>query len=150
MKRKLFSYRLAGLFLFPLLALLACTEQEARPDSVSAPLPRPSVPPSTHSHPITLFMAGDVMLGRGIDQVLPHPGDPLIHEPALKSARGYVELAERANGPISKPVDFSYIWRDTLAELARVAPDVVLINPETSINSRGEPDTGRRGAARSR
>jgi len=26
------------------------------------------------NHSITLFMAGDVMIGRGIDQVLPHPG----------------------------------------------------------------------------
>jgi hypothetical protein len=25
------------------------------------------------SAPITIFMAGDVMTGRGIDQVLPHP-----------------------------------------------------------------------------
>ena len=26
----------------------------------------------------TLFLAGDVMTGRGIDQVLPHPADPLV------------------------------------------------------------------------
>ena len=30
---------------------------------------------------ITLFLCGDVMTGRGIDQVLPHPGDPRLHEP---------------------------------------------------------------------
>jgi hypothetical protein len=27
-----------------------------------------------------LFLCGDVMLGRGIDQVLPQPCDPAIHE----------------------------------------------------------------------
>jgi len=27
------------------------------------------------------------MTGRGIDQVLPHPNDPLIHEPYMKRAR---------------------------------------------------------------
>ena len=85
------------------------------------------------SNPITIFMCGDVMTGRGIDQVLPHPGDPLIHEPYMKSARGYVEIAEKANGQIQKPVSFSYIWGDAIKELERVAPDVRIINLETSV-----------------
>jgi len=84
-------------------------------------------------NPITIFMCGDVMTGRGIDQVLPHPGDPLIHEPYMKSARGYVEIAEKANGQIQKPVSFSYIWGDAIKELERVAPDVRIINLETSV-----------------
>ena len=82
---------------------------------------------------ITLFLSGDVMTGRGIDQVLPHPNGPLIHEPYMQSATGYVELAEQANGPIQQPVTFSYIWGDALAELDRVRPDVRLINLETSV-----------------
>lgn len=82
---------------------------------------------------ITIFMCGDVMTGRGIDQVLPHPSDPRIHEPYLQSARGYVELAEAANGTIAKPVGFSYIWGDALTELQRQAPDLRLINLETSV-----------------
>jgi len=48
------------------------------------------------------------MTGRGIDQVLPHPFDPAIHEPYVKNAKDYVQLAESANGPIPKPVSFSY------------------------------------------
>ena len=80
-------------------------------------------------------MCGDVMTGRGIDQVLPHPGDPLIHESYLKSARGYVKIAEEVNGPIQQPVSFSYIWGDALAEFNRVAPHVRLINLETSITT---------------
>ncbi|HHO67557.1 MAG TPA: poly-gamma-glutamate biosynthesis protein, partial [Gammaproteobacteria bacterium] len=37
--------------------------------------------PATDAGRIRLFLGGDVMTGRGIDQVLPHPGDPRIHEP---------------------------------------------------------------------
>ena len=29
---------------------------------------------------ITIFLCGDVMTGRGIDQILPHPSDPTIYE----------------------------------------------------------------------
>jgi hypothetical protein len=29
---------------------------------------------------ITIFMCGDVMTGRGIDQILAHPSDPTIYE----------------------------------------------------------------------
>jgi len=82
---------------------------------------------------ITLFLCGDVMTGRGIDQVLPHPSDPKIYEPYLRDANGYVRLAERENGPISRPVDFSYIWGDALEELERVAPDLRIINLETAV-----------------
>jgi poly-gamma-glutamate synthesis protein (capsule biosynthesis protein) len=82
---------------------------------------------------ITLFLCGDVMTGRGIDQILPHPAPPGLHEPCVESALGYVELAERANGPIPRPVDFAYVWGDALAELDRVRPDLRLINLETSI-----------------
>ncbi len=83
--------------------------------------------------PLTLFLCGDVMTGRGVDQALPHPGDPRIHEPHVKSAERYVEIAERANGPIPRPVDFSYIWGDALEELARVRPSARIVNLETSI-----------------
>ena len=78
------------------------------------------------------------MTGRGIDQILPHPGDPMIHESYMKSARGYVKLAEEVNGPIDYPVSFSYIWGDALQELERVAPDVRVINLETSITKSNE------------
>ncbi|MDJ0902287.1 MAG: CapA family protein [Xenococcus sp. MO_188.B8] len=82
---------------------------------------------------INIFLGGDVMTGRGIDQILPHPSDPFIPEFYLKDARQYVKLAEQANGSISSPVSFSYIWGDALEEWQRIAPDVKLINLETSI-----------------
>ena len=49
---------------------------------------------------ITLFLCGDVMTGRGIDQVLPHPSDPTIYESYMRTATGYVALAEAVNGPL--------------------------------------------------
>lgn len=88
---------------------------------------------SNSSELITIFLTGDVMVGRGIDQILPHPSDPVIHESYLKSARGYVDIAERVSGPISRPVDWAYIWGDALGELVRLAPDLRMINLETSI-----------------
>ncbi|NNG12088.1 MAG: CapA family protein [Halobacteria archaeon] len=92
---------------------------------------------------VTLFIAGDVMTGRGIDQILPHPGNSRIFEPYSRSARDYVRLAEQANGPIPRPVDFAYIWGDALALLDEAAPDVRIINLETAVTRRGEPWPGK-------
>jgi poly-gamma-glutamate capsule biosynthesis protein CapA/YwtB (metallophosphatase superfamily) len=47
--------------------------------------------------------------------------------------REYVALAEAHNGPICKPVTGAYIWGEALSELARVVPDVRIINLETSV-----------------
>ena len=71
---------------------------------------------------VTLFLAGDVMTGRAIDQVLPRPGSPRIFEPYSDSALDYLRLAERASGAIPRPVDFDYIWGDALAVLDAAAP----------------------------
>ncbi len=89
--------------------------------------------PSGSAGPVTLFLAGDIMTGRGIDQALPHPSDPRLYEPYVKTALDYVALAERAHGPIPRPVDFSYIWGDALQELRRVAPHLRIVNLETSV-----------------
>ena len=86
---------------------------------------------------VTLFLSGDVMLGRGIDQILPHAGDPRIYEPHASSATAYVELAESANGPIPRPVDFSYVWGDALAALEDARPSVRIVNLETSVTRSG-------------
>lgn len=93
--------------------------------------------PETEPDPgaITLFLAGDVMTGRGIDQILPHPGAPDLHEPYVKNAADYVALAERANGPIPRAADFSYVWGDALEQWRRADPDVRIVNLETSITT---------------
>jgi poly-gamma-glutamate capsule biosynthesis protein CapA/YwtB (metallophosphatase superfamily) len=82
---------------------------------------------------VTLFLSGDVMTGRGIDQILPHPGDPRLWETYVQDAKAYVELAERVNGPIPRPVDLAWPWGDALPELAAARPAVRVINLETSI-----------------
>lgn len=82
---------------------------------------------------LRLFLCGDVMTGRGIDQILPHPGDPTLYEPWVKSSLDYVKLAERASGPIARPVDFSYIWGDALEIFQREKPHAKIINLETAI-----------------
>lgn len=82
-----------------------------------------------------LFLSGDVMTGRGIDQILPYPGNPILYEPYVQDARFYVELAEEKNGSITKPVTFAYIWGDALAGLEARAPDARIINLETSVTT---------------
>lgn len=80
-----------------------------------------------------LFLCGDVMLGRGVDQILPHPGDPVLRESYVRDARTYVELAEQVNGPVPLPVDWSWPWGEALDILDDAAPDVRVVNVETSI-----------------
>jgi len=90
---------------------------------------------------LTLFLCGDVMTGRGIDQILPHPNNPVLYESYLKNAKDYVKLAEQANGPIEHPMDFAYIWGYALGTIKEA--DVRIINLETSItNSNNYLDKG--------
>ena len=95
------------------------------------------MPIQNRQHSVKLFMAGDVMTGRGVDQVLPHPGDPAIFEHFSRSAQDYVQLAERASGPIPRQVDFTYIWGDALELLDAGAPDVRIVNLETAVTRSG-------------
>jgi poly-gamma-glutamate synthesis protein (capsule biosynthesis protein) len=89
--------------------------------------------PSTTDH--TLFLCGDVMTGRGVDQILPHPGMPQLFEPYARSALDYVALAEAVSGPIAQPVGFDHIWGDALAELDAIQPVARIVNLETAITS---------------
>ena len=85
--------------------------------------------------PVTIFLCGDVMTGRGIDQILPHPVDPILYEPSIRDARAYVRLAEEQAGRIAAPVAFDYIWGEALEVLERVRPAARLINLETSVTT---------------
>lgn len=92
---------------------------------------------------IVIFMVGDVMTGRGIDQILPHSSDPILYEDYVTDARRYVQLAERASGPIPRDADFSYVWGDALDELERLQPDLRLINLETAVTASDLPWPGK-------
>ncbi|MGC0207668.1 CapA family protein [Streptomyces levis] len=82
---------------------------------------------------VTLFLCGDVMLGRGVDQILAHPGDPALREAYVEDARRYVRLAESAHGPVPAPVEPSWPWGEALRVLDEAAPDVRIVNLETSV-----------------
>ncbi|MFE6847544.1 CapA family protein [Streptomyces sp. NPDC057686] len=82
---------------------------------------------------VQVFLAGDVMLGRGVDQILPHPGDASLPEAYVTDARTYVELAQAANGTIPRPAPFSWPWGEALAVLDTAAPNVRILNLETSV-----------------
>lgn len=84
---------------------------------------------------VTLFLCGDVMTGRGIDQILPHPGKPHLYESYVRSALGYVELAEGATGAIARPANFAYVWGDALAAFAHERPAARIVNLETAVTA---------------
>lgn len=88
---------------------------------------------------VTVFLTGDVMTGRGIDQVMSHPAEPTLHEPWVKSASEYVRLAERRNGPIPRRVEPDYIWGDALQVLGSAGVDARIINLETAVTDHDEP-----------
>jgi poly-gamma-glutamate synthesis protein (capsule biosynthesis protein) len=84
---------------------------------------------------VTLFLCGDVMTGRGVDQILPHPSAPQLYESGTSSAKSYVAIAEAATGPIPRVVDPAYIWGDALFELERRKPQARIINLETAVTT---------------
>lgn len=104
---------------------------------------KPAMPGNVEStrkpETVTLFISGDVMLGRAIDQILPYHTDPVLYEDYIRDARDYIRLAEDASGPIPVPADCDYIWGDALQVLAQIKPDVRIINLETSITRNGSP-----------
>jgi len=89
---------------------------------------------------VTLFVCGDVMLGRGIDQILPHPSDPTLYEHYMDSAVDYVRLAERRHGKIPRRCPSDYVWGDALADLDAAQPSARIINLETSVTTSLSPE----------
>lgn len=80
------------------------------------------------------------MIGRGIDQIMPRSCDPVLYESHMRSALGYVALAERVSGEIPRDVPFEYVWGDALGLIAARRPDFRIINLETSITDDGRPE----------
>ena len=80
---------------------------------------------------ITLFLAGDVMTGRGIDQILPHPSNPELHQNNRRSATDYVSGILCSQ----RPVAFSYPWGEGAAVWQRRNHDVGIVNLETAVTT---------------
>ena len=86
----------------------------------------------------TIFLCGDVMTGRGVDQILPQPGNPALRESVVTDARTYVTLAERVSGQIRRPVPLAWPWGEALSVLDELKPDVRLLNLETAVTTGGD------------
>src|SRR3990170_3412063 len=79
----------------------------------------------------TILLTGDVMIGRGIDQILARPSEPVLYESFVRSAQGYVDLAEARSGPIPRQVPCDYVWGDALGAFG--SADLRIINLETAM-----------------
>jgi poly-gamma-glutamate capsule biosynthesis protein CapA/YwtB (metallophosphatase superfamily) len=87
---------------------------------------------------VRLFLSGDVMPGRGIDQIQRYPSHPRLYEGYATSAATYVDLAESANGSIPRLVSPDYMWGDALAVLQAAQPAARIINLETAVTTSHE------------
>lgn len=130
MERRRFLAGTVGAWLAPSFPATAATSGGESPSNAS-----PNVTDAPPASKTTLFLAGDAMTGRGVDQILPHPGNPRLFEEYAVSARRYVELAEAASGPIARPAGFDYVWGDALAELESRRPDARIVNLETAVTT---------------
>src|SRR4029434_704739 len=74
-----------------------------------------------------------------IDQMRTDLVNPVLYEPYMRDAREYVALAEKAHGPIPRPLTVSYIWGDALHELDRSQVDLRIVNLETAVTSAETP-----------
>ena len=81
------------------------------------------------------------MPGRGIDQILPHPGDPELQEDYASDASAYVRLAVRAKR--ADPAAGLLLAGDALPVVEEAAPDVRIINLETSVTRSADPTPAR-------
>lgn len=87
----------------------------------------------------TICLAGDVMTGRGIDQVMHHPCSPELYEEWVRDAREYVQLAEKRHGHIPRPVPAEYIWGEALASITSRSSALRLVNLETAVTTHTHP-----------
>ena len=91
-----------------------------------------------NSDSIRFGFTGDVMIARAIDAILPIRTDGTLHEPCMKHADEYVQLAEQQNGALDQDEitekGYSYIWGNLIEELGSM-PDYLVVNLETSLTT---------------
>lgn len=92
---------------------------------------------------LKLVLGGDLMLGRGIDQLMPQHCDPALHEAVVRDARHYVQLAERRHGAVPTPFSPATAWGASLAWMQRFNPELRLVNLETAITLSDRPWPGK-------
>lgn len=88
---------------------------------------------------LKVILAGDVMTGRGVDQILGRPSSPELYESWAQSALDYVDLAEQVNGHIPRRTNDDYVWGDALDELNRPDVSARVVNLETAVTTHRVP-----------
>lgn len=101
------------------------------------------VPEELAGADVTVALTGDVMTGRGVDQILPVPSDPVLYEDFVTDARSYVALAEQVHGAIPRRVPPDYVWGDLLPVLEGHRPAFRILNLETAVTSHDVPWPGK-------
>lgn len=112
-------------------------------DTTAASTGDTELPDSDGDDGVRLLLTGDVMLGRGVDQILPHSVDPVLYEGYMRSAEGYVRLAEETTGPIPRNVAPGYVWGHLLDVLETWNPTARIVNLETAVTTWDEPWPGK-------
>lgn len=92
---------------------------------------------------VRLFLCGDVMTGRGIDQLLPYPVPPHLFEAHVQSATDYIRLAEARCGPLGRQLEFGYPWGDAIAVLEEMQPALRIVNLETAVTVSEDAQPGK-------
>jgi poly-gamma-glutamate synthesis protein (capsule biosynthesis protein) len=82
-----------------------------------------------------LFFGGDVMLGRGIDQIFKYKNDPTLHESFMKNAKNYVPKSLKEYTINDNYKNYNYIWGDLLQNNFFKKSIIKIINLETSITN---------------
>lgn len=82
-----------------------------------------------------LFLAGDVMLGRTLDALMPHPSDPQPLEGSAASPEAHLRRIESAYGHGIWPIAPDDVWSKLLVELDWRKPDLRLINLECAVTA---------------
>lgn len=82
-----------------------------------------------------LFLGGDVMLGRALDALMPHPSDPRPLEGSTSSPKAHLSLIESARGKMMRPLAPESVWNDLLPDLRSTQIDLRLINLECAITT---------------
>src|SRR5438132_1714402 len=89
---------------------------------------------------LKLFLCGDVMLGRGIDQILQYKSHPVLYESYVTNAKYYVSSTMKKYAKNNFFVDYRYIWGDLFKEHLFWEANMRIINLETSITSSQTPE----------
>ena len=92
---------------------------------------------------LKLLLGGDLMLGRGIDQLMPRHCEPGLQEAGVRDAHHVVELAEQRHGPIPAPFGPETAWGESLAWMEQFHPQLRLVNLETAITTSHQPWPGK-------